>query len=154
MLPPAEIDRVVMAARKFHKLNRLEAQTMAKMINILRPNVAYVDASDVLAERYKQYIAEELTLEVIIVSEHKADVKYPIVSAASIIAKVERDRAITILQDKYGNLGSGYPADLKTLEFLETWIKREGTYPDFVRKSWAPAKRIVKKVKKKQTKLI
>lgn len=148
MLSPVEIDRVVNAGRKFHKLNRLEAQTMANVIGILRPNVAYVDASDVLADRFKQYIAEELPFKVQIVSEHKADAKYPIVSAASIIAKVERDRAISALQEKYGDLGSGYPADPKTLKFLKNWIKRFETYPDFVRKSWKPAKRLKKEARK------
>ncbi|MFQ5999507.1 MAG: ribonuclease HII, partial [Candidatus Bathyarchaeia archaeon] len=79
MLSPAEIDRVVETGRKLHKLNRLEAQTMAKVITILKPDVAYVDASDVLADRFKNHIAENLTFKVQIISEHKADAKYPIV---------------------------------------------------------------------------
>jgi len=153
-LSPAEIDRVVETGRKFHKLNRLEAQTMAKVISILKPEVAYVDASDVLADRFKLHIMESLPFKVQIISEHKADVRYPIVSAASIIAKVERDRAISELQDKYGNFGCGYPADPNTVKFLEVWIRKFGSYPDFVRKSWKPAKRLKTKAESDQSKLV
>ena len=153
MLSPSEIDRVVIAGRRLHKLNRLEAQAMAEVIRVLRPDVAYVDASDVLADRFRRHIAEDLPFKVKIVSEHKADAKYPIVSAASIIAKVERDRAISALREKYGNVGSGYATDTKTLEFLENWIQSSGSYPDFVRKSWKTAKRLKLKVGARQEKL-
>jgi len=153
MLSPAEIDRVVESGRKLHKLNRLEAQTMAKVIEVLKPDVAYVDASDVLADRFKHHVAESLPFKVQIVSEHKADATYPIVSAASIIAKVERDKAISELKRKYGEMGSGYPTDPKTLEFLESWIKRYGSYPEFVRKSWKPAKKLKEEAEMKQAKL-
>jgi len=154
MLSPTEIDRVVETGKKLHKLNRLEAQTMAKVITILKPDVAYVDASDVLADRFKQHIAENLTFKVKIISEHKADAKYPIVSAASIIAKVERDGALSALQEKYGNMGCGYATDPNTIKFLENWIRKLGSYPDFVRKSWKPAKRLKREAEAEQTKLI
>jgi ribonuclease HII len=153
MLSPTEIDIVVETGKKLHKLNRLEAQTMAKVITILKPDVAYVDASDVLADRFKQHVAENLTFKVQIISEHKADAKYPIVSAASIIAKVERDRALSALQEKYGNIGCGYATDPNTIKFLEKWIRKFGSYPDFVRKSWKPAKRLKMEAEAEQTKL-
>ena len=144
-LSPAEIDEVVRSGRKLHKLNRLEAQTMARVIDFLQPDIAYVDASDVLAERYKYHIMEHLSFNLKIISEHKADINYPIVSAASIIAKVERDRVISELTAKYGNMGCGYATDSQTLEFLEKWIKKFGSYPDFVRLSWKTVKRIKEK---------
>jgi ribonuclease HII len=154
LLSPAEIDRVVETGRKLHKLNRLEAQTMAKVITILKPDVAYVDASDVLADRFKQHIAENLSFKVQIISEHKADAKYPIVSAASILAKVERDRVISELREKHGNFGCGYATDPKTIKFLEGWIRKFGSYPDFVRRSWKPAKRLKTEAETEQTKLV
>ncbi|MGQ9461340.1 MAG: ribonuclease HII [Candidatus Bathyarchaeaceae archaeon] len=154
MLSPAEIDRVVETGRKLHKLNRLEAQTMAKVITILKPEVAYVDASDVLADRFKQHIMENLPFKVQVISEHKADVKYPIVSAASILAKVERDKVISRLREKHGNIGCGYATDPNTIKFLEDWIRKFGSYPDFVRRSWKPAKKLKTKAEKKQTKLV
>jgi len=152
-LSPAEIDKAVSRRRKFHKLNRLEAQTMAKVIAALRPDVAIVDASDVLASRYKQHIRECLSFPVQLISEHKADKTYPVVSAASIVAKVERDRNIDELKVKYGDFGSGYMTDPKTTTFLETLIDEYGTYPDFVRRSWKPAKAVKANAKMKQIKL-
>lgn len=152
-LAPAEIDKFVKRKKKLYKLNRLEAQTMARVVATLKPEKAFVDASDVLADRYKHHILECLSIQVEIVSEHKADEKYPIVSAASIIAKVERDKAVSKLKEKYGELGCGYPTDPQTIRFLEDWIKKFGDYPDFVRKSWKPAQKIRIQVKSKQTKL-
>ncbi len=152
-LSPSEIDRVVNFGRKLHKLNRLEAHAMAKVIEELRPDIAYVDASDTLAERFKQHILERLKFKIDIISEHKADKKYPIVSAASIIAKVERDKAIEKIKREYGEVGCGYITDPKTVEFLEKCIKKYGAYPDFVRKSWKPAKRLKSEAKSKQEKL-
>jgi ribonuclease HII len=141
-LLPKEIDDVVLNGKKLHRLNRLEAQAMAKVIDELKPDRAYVDASDVMAERFKQHILECLSFKVDIVSEHKADRNYPIVSAASIIAKVERDREIEELRSLHGDFGSGYPSDPRTIDFLKKCIQRFGKYPDFVRKSWEPAKRV------------
>jgi len=152
-LSPAEIDRVVESKRKLHKLNRLEAQAMAKVIAVLKPDVVYVDASDILADRFGEHIAENLSFSPKIISEHKADVKYPIVSAASIIAKVERDKVISQLQKKHGNMGCGYPSDSNTIKFLEDWIRNFGSYPDFVRKSWKTAKRVKSEADSRQNKL-
>jgi len=152
-LSPVEIDKVVETGRRLHRLNRLEAYTMAKVIEALKPDVAYVDASDVLADRFKAHIMEKLPFQVRIISEHKADVRYPIVSAASIIAKVERDREIEKLKEKHGDLGSGYVTDPKTVAFLEKWLVQHGSYPEFVRKSWKPAKKLNSNAKAKQMKL-
>jgi len=153
LLSPAEIDRVVESNRKLHKLNRLEAQAMAKVIAALKPDVVYVDASDVLADRFGEHITENLSFSPKIISEHKADIKYPIVSAASIIAKVERDKVISKLQKKHGNMGCGYPSDSNTIKFLEDWIRKFGSYPDFVRKSWKTAKRVKSQADSRQKKL-
>lgn len=152
-LAPKDIDKVVQTGKRLHRLNRLEAQTMAKIIGVLKPDIAYVDASDVLEERFKQHILECLSFRVEIVSEHKADRSYPIVSAASIIAKVERDKEIAELKEKHGDLGCGYPTDQKTISFLRRYIKEFGEYPDFVRKSWKPAKKIKRENDLRQTKL-
>jgi ribonuclease HII len=152
-LSPAEIDRVVESKRKLHKLNRLEAVTMAKVIAVLKPDVVYVDASDILADRFGEHIAENLSFSPKIISEHKADIKYPIVSAASIVAKVKRDKVISQLQKKHGNIGCGYPSDPNTIKFLEYCIRNFGSYPDFVRKSWKTAKRIKGEADARQNKL-
>lgn len=152
-LSPAEIDKIVLTGKKFHRLNLLEAKAMAEVIRRLKPEVAYVDASDVVAERFGSQIKEMLSFPVTIISEHKADVTYPVVSAASIIAKVSRDKIIAQLHEKYGDFGSGYVTDSKTVTFLKDWVKRHGSYPDFVRKSWKPAKRMLEKAEGMQTHL-
>jgi ribonuclease HII len=141
-LKPREIDSAVMSGRKLHKLNRLEAQTMARIINALDPNEAYVDAADVLEDRFKHHIQEDLTVKAKIISRHKADKIFPVVSAASIIAKVERDREIAALKATFGDFGSGYLTDKKTMVFLKQWMQTHVEYPDCVRESWKPAKQV------------
>lgn len=141
-IPPSEIDERVSCGIKFRKLNFLEAKTMAEIIVKLKPQVAYVDSCDVDAERFAWQIASLLPFKVKIVSEHGADIKYPIVAAASILAKVRRDHAMAKLKRRFGDFGSGYPADPRTRKFLEGWLKTHGKYPYFVRKTWKTLRRI------------
>jgi ribonuclease HII len=68
-----------------------------------------------------------------------------VVSAASILAKVSRDRAITKLKKKY-NIGSGYPSDPKTKAFVKKSIKRNEPLT-FIRKSWKPVQILMKNKK-------
>jgi ribonuclease HII len=138
---PAEIDKAVQCQRRLHKLNRLEAQTMAQVIETLKPNETFVDAADILEKRFATHIRECLTIKTRIISRHKADLIFPIVSAASIIAKVERDREIEILRSEFGDFGSGYLHDEKTKNFITDWLKTNKEYPCCVRKSWKPAKK-------------
>ena len=71
-----------------------------------------------------------------IVSEHHADITYPVVSAASIVAKVTRDREITKLAKKFGEIGSGYPSDPITIAYLSSYIDEHRLPPPIARKSW------------------
>jgi ribonuclease HII len=64
-----------------------------------------------------------------------------VVSAASVIAKVERDREVAVLRAEWGDFGSGYLTDEKTMVFLRHLLKDNDEYPSFIRKSWKPAKR-------------
>jgi ribonuclease HII len=138
---PYQIDKAVESARKLHKLNRLEAQAMAQIIEALKPDEVYVDAADTVEHRFRNHIQECLKIKTRIISKHKADQIFPVVSAASIIAKVERDREIASLRLEYGDFGSGYLTDPKTMIFLKRLLEKNGEYPSFVRKSWKPAKR-------------
>ncbi len=138
---PRIIDEVVESARHLHKLNRLEAQTMAQIVEALKPDVAYVDAADTVEHRFRNHICECLKVKTRIISQHKADRIYPVVSAASIIAKVERDREIAALRAMHGDFGSGYLTDEKTMAFLRSLLEKHSQYPSFVRKSWKPAKK-------------
>ncbi|MCW4003500.1 MAG: ribonuclease HII [Candidatus Bathyarchaeota archaeon] len=138
---PSQIDKVVQSTRRLHKLNRLEAQVMAQVIQALKPDEVYVDAADVLEDRFKNHIRECLTIKTKITSKHKADLTYPVVSAASIIAKVERDKEIANLQVQYGDFGSGYLTDDRTVDFLKRLLNEFGDYPSCVRQSWKTAKK-------------
>jgi ribonuclease HII len=139
---PYIIDKAVRSTRTLHKLNRLEAQTMARIIEQLKPDEAYVDAADVLQDRFGAHIKECLTTKTAIISKHKADRTFPVVSAASIIAKVERDKEIETLKIEFGDFGSGYLTDDKTIGFLKHLLDANGDYPSCIRKSWAPARRV------------
>ncbi|WP_268541312.1 ribonuclease HII [Candidatus Nitrosotenuis cloacae] len=123
-----------------HQLNHLEAQHMAKIIKKLEPGVSYVDSCDVNATRFGKEL-ERLSSVGNIKASHHADAKFLVVSAASIVAKVTRDRAIARLS-KEGRVGSGYPSDPKTVGFVRDCFARTGQVPSFVRKSWAPVRKI------------
>jgi len=127
-----------------HLLNHLEAQYMAKVISKLSPSVAFVDSCDVNPRRFGKEISK-LTSHSKIKSYHHADSKFVVVSAASILAKVSRDRAITRLRKKY-TVGSGYPSDPKTKAFIKKSIKRNIPLT-FIRKSWKPVQILLKNKK-------
>jgi ribonuclease HII len=127
-----------------HALNHLEAQYMAKVISKLSPSIAIVDSCDVNPRRFGKEISK-LTSHSKIKSYHHADSKFVVVSAASILAKVSRDRAITKLKKKY-NVGSGYPSDPKTKAFVKKSIKRIESFT-FIRKSWKPVQILLKNKK-------
>ena len=98
---PRTIDNYVINGKKFRKLNYLEAITMAKIIDNLFAKTAYVDSCDVNAKRYGMTIKEQLHNPVRIYSSHKADMKYTVVGAASILAKCYKDKYIMKMHKKY-----------------------------------------------------
>lgn len=125
-------------------MNRLEEIKMADLINKLKPDIIYIDAADVNEERFGISIKNLLDFKPKkIISEHKADDTYPIVSAASIIAKDKRDTIIEEFKEEFGEIGSGYPSDKKTIDFLREYIKEHKEIPKFVRKTWDTTKRIL-----------
>ncbi len=127
-------------------LNQLEELYMANIINDLTPDEIYIDAADVNEQRFKKSIKMGLNYKPKkIIAKHKADIIYPVVSASSIIAKDLRDSIIDELKGKYGNFGSGYPSDAKTIESLRNWIIEHKKIPPFVRKSWQTTKNILNK---------
>lgn len=135
-IQPNEIDAVVRAGRKYRRLNYLEAVYFARVADELRPDYLVVDASDSNPTRFRQAILENMRTKCRILSKHKADRDYVVVSAASIIAKVERDRAIEKLRRELGDFGSGYPSDPVTRNFFEEKMKRGESLPVHVRRSW------------------
>lgn len=135
-IEPAEIDHVVMTGKKFRKLNYLEAIYFAKVIDQLDAHRVTVDASDSVPKRFQDNICDHLKTPCSVTALHKADRDYPVVSAASIIAKVERDRQVERLRRRHGDFGSGYPSDPSTRIFFIERMRRGEPLPGYVRRSW------------------
>jgi ribonuclease HII len=138
-LTAEEIDR----ARETRTMNELLVELFAAVILHLRPDRAIVDAADVNPARFgaklRARYEQECGRAIAVVSESKADVHYPVVSAASIVAKVQRDRSIRALESRLGvKIGSGYPADQVTIAYLQGLLRscRYADIPGYVRKSW------------------
>lgn len=140
-IPPRSID----ASVKKHGLNDLEAKYMARVVSALHPDVSYVDSCDVNPLRFGRKISN-LSGNHKIRSYHRADSRFVVVSAASILAKVTRDRAIAKLRKDHSNLGSGYPSDAKTVNFTTMFYSQNRIMPNFIRKSWKPVIRIMNSV--------
>jgi ribonuclease HII len=77
-----------------------------------------------------------------LVAENGADARYAVVSAASIVAKVRRDRAIARLREQYGDFGWGYPSEKKTRAFLKEYFTRTGRFPECARAKWRTVQEI------------
>ena len=132
--------RSIDASVRRHGLNGLEARHMARVVSRLDPDTSYVDSCDVNPGRFGRAISE-MSENRKIMSYHHADSRFVIVSAASILAKVTRDRAIARLRRDH-DLGSGYPSDSRTVGFVRMYYGENGSLPPFVRKSWRPVRRI------------
>lgn len=127
-----------------NNLNLLEAEAMAITIRNMKSDKAYVDSCDVNPSRYQRTIKSFLKQNnTKLISMHHADRLNIVVSGASIIAKVIRDSEISKIRLKYGDVGSGYPSDKKTIKFVKEWFRQKNEIPPFARKSWKPAKMIV-----------
>jgi ribonuclease HII len=124
-------------------LNDIEIELFSQVLSrFSHAQTIIVDACDVDAARFGRRLSE-LSRVPSLLSEHKADERYPIVSAASIIAKVRRDSRIDELKTIYGDIGSGYPSDGKTITFLKEYIKNEGKLPPIARSSWITSKNLL-----------
>lgn len=150
IIPASDIDDM----RKVMTMNEIEVFSFYRVIKKLQPNLCYVDAADVNEKRFGREIGKRLPKKIEIISKHKADDIFPIVSAASILAKTCRDREIKkleqILQKRLKlPLGSGYPADPVTKKFLRTWVKKFKKLPPQTRKSWKTATNLLNELTRK-----
>ena len=128
-----------------HSLNEIEAMYMAKLIKSIGSEVnVKID----LPDRYSWVFAKRMEKLGIkkYEAEHKADENHPIVAAASICAKVLRDRKIAEIRAIIGDFGSGYPGDEKTRAFLKNNENMKKAMP-YIRTKWKTLETL------KQTKL-
>lgn len=135
-ITPASIDR--------ENLNRLEEQAILTLVERFRPDALYVDAlghpnaMPAVIERLQATLDRRTggTVRPRWTMEPKADRTYPVVGAASIIAKTTRDAALEAFCDHHGPLGSGYPSDPKTRSWLLQHARSGLPWPPFVRTRW------------------
>jgi ribonuclease HII len=99
-------------------------------------DAVYLDAGDVDAARFGRRVDDRLDAGVDVRAEHGADAARPVVAAASVIAKVERDAHVADLAAEYGAVGSGYPGDPATRSFLASYVEEHGRLPGCARASW------------------
>lgn len=147
-LSPAEIDELRLV--KKINLNELEAMKCAQILDRLRPKIAYVDSTDPDPAMFKGRIQRHLRTRPKLVVENFAERKYVVVAAASVVAKVRRDQRVAELHRKYGDFGSGYSSDPRTIAFLKRWVREHGKLPDIARRSWETAQRIESEAKQKK----
>ncbi len=148
ILSPQEIDDALNDEKM--NLNWLEAHTTAKLINKIKADSVVVDCPSNNVEAYTDYMKKLLDKDhakMKLIVEHQADANYLIAGAASILAKVTRDREIQKIKDSLGvELGSGYPSDPVTVRFLKENFDK---YPDIFRKTWKSYKKVMDESKQR-----
>ncbi|MBR4226032.1 MAG: ribonuclease HII [Candidatus Methanomethylophilaceae archaeon] len=133
----ADIDRL----RKSMSLNDIELDMFCKAVSEHPAAEVIADCPDVNEAGFAARFRAALGSDAAVTAKHKADDTYPVVSAASIIAKVTRDRMMEEIRERFGtDVGSGYPSDRHTMDFIEGWIRENGRAPEDVRCSWEPVR--------------
>lgn len=122
-------------------LNQLEAMKAALIITELSPKKVILDSPEPSdgGQKFAQHVSKHLSEghDIELIAEHKADMNHKVVAAASILAKVTRDKRVEEIKKIAGvNFGSGYPSDPLCRKFLAEHF--EGNIPGYIRKCWAP----------------
>jgi len=141
-LSAEEIDR----RRDSYTLNQIEAnlfyQLIQDCINALpleQPCNIYIDSIENNAIGFAFPFVHSFPEPLYnVICETKADSRYVSVGAASILAKVERDRYIQNLEVLMNEkIGSGYPSDSITVNFIKRYYQTHNkSFPVELRKSW------------------
>lgn len=135
--------QVIDELRQVMTMNEIMVRAHAQVLSKLQADQAMLDASDVKADRFAEKVKAASGTSMEVLAEHKADRNHMVVAAASILAKVRRDRSIRELEASLNcKIGSGYPSDLNTMRFLERWVEVYKELPPCSRKSWATARRV------------
>jgi len=126
-------------------INDLEIKFSARLVSELAPAKVYLDVP-ASGAGIRNYCNSVISLCVNsapkVIGANKMDSTNVLVAAASILAKSEREKHLKILKKKYGDFGSGYPADPVTINWLKDWRKTQGRWPRIVRKKWTTLQNI------------
>lgn len=143
-IPPIEIDKKNLNVLVRNSISSLLVLLLNTVFTDYNNIVIYIDeikgAHAFLRNTIPRYIHGERHVEVIM--EPDADRKYPVVSAASIIAKYLRDQGILALKLIFGDLGSGYPSDPYTRQWIMEIARIYGEPPRVIRRTWRTLKDI------------
>lgn len=157
-IPAGEIDKM----RTITNLNKIEIERMAQIINAFNPDKVIIDALEANEKKFRKKIEGLVNKTALdsqsegrnngceIIAENFADKNYVEVGAASIMAKVTRDKEINELQKGFADFGSGYPSDEKTINFLKDCVKNNRGFPAFVRKSWLTVRWIQEEIQQRK----
>jgi len=140
-----------MLRRTKYSLNEVSHDTAIGLINLLLANninvhEIYVDTVGV-ADKYQDKL-QKIFPGIQITVTPKADAKFPVVSAASICAKVTRDKVLKEWKfpenvEFSKEHGSGYPSDPTTKKWLAESIDKVFGFPQLVRFSWSTCSNIL-----------
>ena len=126
-------------------LNRIEMEMFSEAISKHPAELVQVDCPEVDTGHFGSVLSA-MAGGIRVDARNKADVVFPAVSAASIMAKVTRDRMIEDIKTELGtDVGSGYPSDPATKAYVEDWINKHGSVPPHARGSWKPVKDLLSK---------
>lgn len=142
---PEEIDK---SNEKGLKLNELEAIASARIVDNLNKGLGnrevkvVVDCPSPSIGKWRDFLKTQINRlsNLDVICEHKADKNHIAVSAASILAKSAREKEVDKIKKKHGDIGSGYPSDPVTKEFLKKHGEKHKDSGIF-RKTWSTWKR-------------
>jgi ribonuclease HII len=144
---------------KVRSLNQIEADAAADLIFHLpeldKVETIYIDSPDPVARKFVWRMNLNKKIKEKIHASHKADVIFPICSAASIVAKTTRDAEIEKIKKELGcNFNTGYSHDPATIKCLEENIDNP-ILRKYLRMEWSTTKNMIQKLKfkTKQVKL-
>jgi ribonuclease HII len=130
-------------------LDKLEAMKVADIISMINAEKIYVDSIEQNCEKFEKMIKDFLPKEknVKLVVRNYLDESIPVVSAASIVAKVERDKEIEEIKKKVNfDFGVGYSHDERTRIFIEKILQTEDEPPSYLRIHWETVQDIARKL--------
>jgi ribonuclease HII len=138
---------------KAKSLNAIEADVMTDLLlgvskaDMEQIEKIFIDVPDPIPIKFVWRLRLPKDIKKKIHAAHKADVRFPICSAASIIAKVTRDEEIEKIKKELGcNFGTGYSHDAATIECVEKNIENP-ILKKYLRTEWKTTKNIIKRMK-------
>ncbi|MBE0477934.1 ribonuclease HII [Candidatus Aerophobetes bacterium] len=135
-IPPSQIDR--------YSMNFLHLKAIAQLIDEFSPYETIIDCPTSCPPSFERKIKALIKVkDTKLVVENFADKRYSIVSAASILAKVARDEEIKNISSLYSDIGSGYPSDKRTIEFIKRCLREDKVLPEIIRKKWKTTKNLI-----------